>query len=141
MMRGLVHPRNRTDGETRGQAGTKVEGLQLTSQPQYIIGKVIYHVHIKCPQSISPQESCCIEICAGQNLLEREQKETRSRLKKIFLFPTFFRFFSFLEQVFPLFPIFLWISNPIFRRSFPVFSSFHLSKPVPCFLMGLNLAI
>ena len=50
-------------------------------------------------------------------------------------------FFSFLERVFPLFLIFLGVSTPIFRRSFPVFSSFHLSKPVPCFLMGLNLAI
>ena len=74
-----------------------------------------------------------IEMCAGRNLLEREGKETRSRLKKIFLFPVFFRFFCFLERVFPLFPIFLWIINPVFRRSFPVFSSFHLSKPVPCF--------
>ena len=82
-----------------------------------------------------------LEMCAGENLLERERKETRSRLKKIFLFPGFFLFFSFLERVFPLFLIFLWISNPVFRRSFPVFSSFHLSKPVPCFLMGLNLAI
>ena len=82
-----------------------------------------------------------LEMCAGQNLLERERKETRSRLKKIFLFPVFFLFFSFQERVFPLFPIFLWISHPVLRRSFPVFSSFHLSKPVPCFLMGLNLAI
>ena len=53
----------------------------------------------------------------------------------------FFRFFSFLERVFPLFPIFLGISHPVLRRSFPVFSSFHLSKPVPGFLMGLKLAI
>ena len=53
----------------------------------------------------------------------------------------FFRFFSFLEWVFPLFPIFLGISHPVLRRSFPVFSSFHLSKPVPGFLMGLKLAI
>ena len=53
----------------------------------------------------------------------------------------FFRFFSFLERVFPLFPIFLGITHPVLRRSFPVFSSFQLSKPVPGFLMGLKLAI
>ena len=53
----------------------------------------------------------------------------------------FFLFSSFLERVFPLFPIFLGISHPILRRSFPVFSSFHLSKPVPGFLMALKLAI
>ena len=77
-----------------------------------------------------------LEMCAGQNLQERERKETRSRLKKIFLVPVFFRFFSFLERVFPLFPIFLGISHPVLRRSFPVFSSFHLSKPVPWFFDG-----
>ena len=82
-----------------------------------------------------------LEMCAGQNLQERERKETRSRLKKIFLVPVFFRFFSFLERVFPLFPIFLGISHPVLRRFFPVFSSFHLSKPVLGFLMGLKLAI
>ena len=82
-----------------------------------------------------------LEMCAGQNLQERERKETRSCLKKIFLVPVFFRFFSFVERVFPLFPIFLEISHPVLRRSFPVFSSFHLSKPVPYFLMGLKLAI
>ena len=53
--------------------------------------------------------------------------------KKDLSLSNFYRFFSFLERVFPLFPIFLWISNPVFRRSFLVFSSFHLSKPVPCF--------
>ena len=62
----------------------------------------------------------------------------RSHLKKIFLLPGFFRFFSFLERVFP---IFLGISHPVLCRSFPVFSSFHLSKPAPGFLMGLKLAI
>ena len=82
-----------------------------------------------------------LEMCAGRNLLERERKETLSRLKKIFLFPVFFCFFSLLERVFPFFSIFLWINNPIFRCSFLVFSSFHLSKPVPCFLKSLNLAI
>ena len=61
--------------------------------------------------------------------------------KKDLSLSSFFRFFFFLERVFPLFPILFWISNPVFRRSFPVFSSFHLSKPVPCSLMGLNLAI
>ena len=45
----------------------------------------------------------------------------------------FFRFFFFLKRVVPLFPIFLGISHPVLRRSFPVFSSFHLSKPVPGF--------
>ena len=87
------------------------------------------------------QENRKVEMCAGQNLQERERKETRSRLKKIFLVPVFFRFFSFLERVFPLFFIFLGRSHPVLRHSFPVFSSFHLSKPVPGFLMGLKLAI
>ena len=82
-----------------------------------------------------------LEMCAGQNLQEWERKETRSRLKKIFLLPVLFRFFSFLERVFPLFPIFLGISHPVLRRSFPVFSSFHLSKPILGFWMGLKLAI
>ena len=36
-----------------------------------------------------------LEMCASQNLLERERKETRSHLKKIFLFPVFCRFFFF----------------------------------------------
>ena len=65
----------------------------------------------------------------------------RSRLNKIFLFPILFIFFSFLERVFPLFLIFLGISHPVLHRSFPVFSSFHLFKTVPSFLMGLKLAI
>ena len=80
-------------------------------------------------------------MCAGQNLQERERKKTRSRLKKIFLVPVFFRFFSFLERVFPLFRIFLGISHPVLRHPFPVFSSFHLSKPVLGFSMRLKLAI
>ena len=42
--------------------------------------------------------------------------------KKDLSLSNFFRFFSFLERIFALFPIFLWISNPLFRRSFPVFS-------------------
>ena len=61
--------------------------------------------------------------------------------KKDLSLSRFFRFFSFLERVFPLFPIFLGISHPVLRRFFLVFSSFHLSKPVPGFLMGLKLAI
>ena len=61
--------------------------------------------------------------------------------KKDLSLSRFFRFFSFLERVFPLLPIFLGISHPVLRRSFPVFSSFHLSKPVLGFLMGLKLAI
>ena len=52
-------------------------------------------------------------MCAGQNLHERERKETRSCLKKVFPFPIFFPFFSFLERVFLLFPIFLGISHPV----------------------------
>ena len=48
---------------------------------------------------------------------------------------------SFLERVFPLFLIFLGVSKLVFRCFFPVFSSFHLSKPVPSFLRGLKLAI
>ena len=62
-------------------------------------------------------------------------------LRKDLSLPRFFPFFSFLKRVFPLFLIFLGISHPVLRRSFPVFSSFHLSKPVPGFLMGLKLAI
>ena len=61
--------------------------------------------------------------------------------KKDLSFSHFFRFFSFLERFFPLFPIFLGISHPVLRRSFPGFSSFYLSKPVPGFLMSLKLAI
>ena len=61
--------------------------------------------------------------------------------KKDLSLSRFFSFFSFLERVFPLFLIFLGISHPVLRRSFPVFSSFHLSKTVPGFLMGLKLAI
>ena len=61
-----------------------------------------------------------LEVCASQNLEEQEGKETRSCLKKIFLIPIFFLFFSFLERVFFLFFIFLGISHPFFR-SFPVF--------------------
>ena len=53
--------------------------------------------------------------------------------KKDLSLSSFFSFFSFLERAFPLFPIFLWMSNPVFRRSSPVLSSFHLSKSVPCF--------
>ena len=75
---------------------------------------------------------CLLEMCAGQNLQEWERKETRSRLKKIFLIPIFFRFFSFLERVFPLFPIFLGISHPVLRRSFPFF---HLSTFLNPFLV------
>ena len=71
----------------------------------------------------------------------KERKETRFYLEKIFLFPMYSLFFSFLELVFPLFLIFLGFSNPVFRHFFPVFASFHLFKPVPSFLMGLNLAI
>ena len=82
-----------------------------------------------------------IEKCASEILLERECKETSSRLIKIFLFPGFFLFFSFLEWVFPPFLIFHRVSNPFFRRSFSSFSSFRLSRLVPSFLMGLNLAI
>ena len=51
--------------------------------------------------------------------------------KKDLSLSSFFSFFLFPKTGFPLFPIFLWISHPVFRRSFPVFSSFHLSKPVP----------
>ena len=80
-------------------------------------------------------------MCVGQNLQEWERKETHSCLKQIFLVPVVFRFFSFLERVFPLFPIFLRISHPILFCSFPIFSSFRLSKPLPDFLMGLKLAI
>ena len=89
----------------------------------------------KCLSSDSiPQ----VEMCGGENLLERERKETGYHLKKIFLFPIFF---SFFEWVFSLFLIFLGVSNSVFCHSFPVLSSFHLSKPIPSFFMGLNLAI
>ena len=92
-------------------------------------------------QPMQGTQWCYLEMCAGQNLQERERKETCSHLKKIFLVPIFFRFFSFLERVFPLFPIFLGITHPLLHHSFPVFSSFHLSKSIPGFLMDLKLAI
>ena len=38
----------------RQQMGTRERRSQLTSQPQCIIGNVIYFVQIKCPQSILP---------------------------------------------------------------------------------------
>ena len=38
------------------------------------------------------ESTCWVEMCAGQNLQERERKETRSRLKKIFPVPLFFAF-------------------------------------------------
>ena len=69
------------------------------------------------------------------------KERNASPFKKDLSLSRFFRFFSFLEWVFPLFPIFLGISHPVLRRSFPIFSSFHLSKPVLGFLMGLKLAI
>ena len=57
---------------------------------------------------------------------------SRSRFFSFFLFPrTGLSSLSYLS----------WDSHPVIRRSFPVFSSFHLSKPVPSFLMGLKLAI
>ena len=82
-----------------------------------------------------PRDLCCQKF-VGTGM----ERNTFPFKKDLFLF-SFFLFFSFLEQVFPLFLIFLGVSNPIFRCFFPVFSSFHLSKLVPSFLMGLNLAI
>ena len=61
-------------------------------------------------------------------------------LKKDLSLPIFF-FFLFLGMGLFLFLIFLGISHPVFHHSFPVFSSFHLSKTVLGFWMGLNLAI
>ena len=43
-----------------------------------------------------------LEVCAGQNFQEQERKETRSRLKKIFLFPVCFLFSLFLTVLFSL---------------------------------------
>ena len=82
-----------------------------------------------------------LEMCASRNFVGTGMERNAFPFKKDLSLSSFFHFFSFLERVFPLFPIFLWISNPVFRHSFPIFSSFHLCKPVPCFLMGLNLAI
>ena len=52
-----------TGSHRRRDMGSKQEPkeirLQSTSQPQYIIGNVMCHVHIKCPQSISSQKSYC----------------------------------------------------------------------------------
>ena len=65
----------------------------------------------------------------GRNLLERERKETRSRLKTALFFPVFFRSKSFLNgRFFRFFPFLRLVS-----RFFPFFSSFCLflaiSKP------------
>ena len=81
-------------------------------------------------------------MCAGENLLERERKETCSRLKKnLSLLILLFFFFLFLGTGLSTLLIFLEDSNSVFCRSFPVRSYFHLSEPVPSFSMGLNLAI
>ena len=61
--------------------------------------------------------------------------------KKDLSLSNFFSFFLFFGKGLSTLSNLLWISNPVFRHSFPVFLYFHLSKPVPCFLMGLNLAI
>ena len=50
-------------------------------------------------------------------------------------------FLSFLERVFSLLLIFLGVNHPVLRCYFPVFSSLHLSKTVPGFLMSLKLVI
>ena len=48
----------------------------------------VYIRHPEFKQEVEPP----LEMCAGQNLQERERKETRSGLKKIFLLPIFFVF-------------------------------------------------
>ena len=59
MLQAMVHPQDRIDEQTRAGNGNQNRRLQLTSQPQYTTGNVLYHVHIKCPQSISPHKSYC----------------------------------------------------------------------------------
>ena len=54
VMQGVVHLQDRIDEWPRMVNGNQNKKLQSTSQPQYKMGNVIYHVHIKCPQSISP---------------------------------------------------------------------------------------
>ena len=93
------------------------------------------------PQKESLVLAACRDVRWSKFVGTGKERNAFPFKKKSFSFPFFFRFFSFLERVFPLFPIFLGISHPVLRRSFPVFLSFHLSKPVPGFLMGLKLAI
>ena len=46
-MRGMVHQQDRTDKQIRTPNGNQRRMLQSTSQPQYKIGNVIFHYHIK----------------------------------------------------------------------------------------------
>ena len=86
---------------------------------------------VQCP--CAKPHALCIRDVRWPKFVGMGTERNAFPFKKDLSLSRFFRFFSFLERVFPLFPVFLWISNPVFRRSFPVFSSFHLSKPVPCF--------
>ena len=120
----------------------------VASAQKYSVSTFTYHtINVPCPSlvmgyGINTRQYWVSSRDVGWSKFIGTGKERNgSRLKKIFLFPLFFRFFSYLERVFPLFPFFLGISHPVLRRSFPVFSSFHLSNPIPYFLMGLKLAI
>ena len=66
----------------------------------------------------------------------------RSRSKQIFLFPIFFFFSLSSNGSFLSFLSFLGLVIPFFAVLFQAFFlSLHLSKTVPCFWMGLKLAI
>ena len=104
----------------------------LSASPNFVT--LIQHV-----RQLSPGDGC--RDVHWSKFVGTGKERNAFPFKKDLSLSPFFCFFSFLERVFPLFPIFLGISHPVLRRSFPVFSSFHLSKPVPCFLMVLKLAI
>ena len=67
-----------------------------------------------------------VDMFLGQNLLEQERKEMRSRLKTALFFPIFFRLKSFLNgRFFRFFPFLRLVS-----RFFPFFSSSCLFQAV-----------
>ena len=68
------------------------------------------------------------DMFLGQNLLERERKETRSRLKTALFFPVLFRSKSFLNGLFfRFFPFLRLVSR--FSSFFPVLASFKPFTP------------
>ena len=74
-----------------------------------------------------------LDMCAGQKFLERKRKETRSILKKIFLFPVFSLIFSYLngllsfflscEQLTRFLPFFPFLPLSTFSNPFQIFNA------------------
>ena len=83
----------------------------------------------------------CIRDVRWSKFVGTGKERNAFPFKKDLSLSLFFSFIFFLRTVFPLCSIFLGIRHPVLHRYFPVFSSFHLSKPVPGFLMGLKLTI